>query len=112
MAKTDRAALTSALGSLLGGMPTPPPDPPADVAHGATVAPAANVATDATAADEHGTYARTSTGYRRGDGDLVKRLSLFLTDAQRRELRRQAATAGYESVAAYVVARLGLDGPA
>ena len=83
----------------------PAADPPPS---GATVGDAANTgdAAGGTTAD-HGTgYARTSTGYRRGSGETVRRVSLFLTERQRRDLRRLAA--GSENVTEYVVEALGL----
>lgn len=75
------------------------------VADGATVAPAGDAAPDADD-DTAGGYARTSTGYRRGDGETVRRVSLMLTERQRRDLRRLAA--GSENVTEYVVEALGL----
>lgn len=54
-------------------------------------------------------YARTSTGYRRGSGETVRRLSLFLSERQRRELKQRALDAGAENVTEYVVEALNLN---
>lgn len=58
--------------------------------------------------DENGAYERTTTGYRRADGEEVKRCTLFLTDAQKMELKRRALISGYDGISEYVVDRLGL----
>lgn len=112
MAKKKADLEGAALGFLLGASP----------ADGATVANTgddANTGDAAPVADTGNTsddapdtadgYARTSTGYRRGSGETVRRVSLFLTERQRRDLRRLAA--GSENVTEYVVEALGLGHP-
>lgn len=102
---TRKKKLGDALGSMLTGA-TATAEPVADTA---TVAPSGKAAPDAAGGDADASgYARTSTGYRRESGDVLRRLSLFLTDGQRRELRRQAVNAGAENVTEYVVEALGL----
>lgn len=119
-----KKALDSALGAMLTGKPAAPETGTAadggTVAPGGKAAPAADVAPggvrgdDDTAGEldaggEAAGYARTSTGYRRGDGETVRRVSLMLTDRQRRDLRRLAA--GSPNVSEYVVEALGLGHP-
>lgn len=63
---------------------------------------------EAPAADASASYERTSTGYRKGTGETVRRVSFFLTDAQRRELKTRAAAAGYDDLSSYLVDVLNL----
>ena len=112
MAKRSKDDLGAALGALIN------PPAPGDAARtgpgeerAAEEHPGRDVSTE-TVPPEGGEaegYARTSTGYRRESGEVVRRLSLFLTERQRRELRRQAVDAGAENVTEYVVNALGLD---
>jgi hypothetical protein len=55
-----------------------------------------------------GRYARTATGYRTAGGEERRRVSLYLTDAQRRRLKALAAEAGFDDVSGFVAERLGL----
>ena len=100
------AKRTKDLGSALGALIAP--DTPAPMAEEATRS--APVAADTGAPVGEG-YARTSTGYRRDDGETVRRVSLFLTERQRRDLRRQAVDADAENVTEYVVDVLSLGRP-
>lgn len=104
MAKRTRTDLDSALGALIA--------PPTAATSGTTprVSDEPERKTGGGTAEASG-YERTSTGYRRDSGEVVRRLSLFLTEPQRRRLRRQAVDAGVENVTEYVVAALGLDAP-
>lgn len=104
MAKQSKKdALGSALGALIA------PSDPLAVSPGSERPQAAKRSDLSAETDEAAEgYARTSTGYRRDSGDVVRRLSLFLTERERRDLRRLAVDAGAENVTAYVVEALGL----
>lgn len=49
------------------------------------------------------TYERTSTGYQRTTGERVRRVSFFVNDAQRRELKARVARAGYDDLSSYLI---------
>ncbi len=109
MAKRTKADLGTALGALIA----PPAGPEAPASQKSPTPnrhPSDSRAGDDGTADAGG-YARTSTGYRRGSGETVRRLSLFLTERQRTDLKRKALDAGAETVTEYVVEALGLGSP-
>jgi len=116
-----KKTLDTALGSLLtpgtagpasGSAPAADAANRGNAANGATAGAASGAAPAGNAApDDDGAaagYVRTSTGYHRASGETVRRLSLFLTERQRRDLRRLAVDAGAENVTEYVVEALGL----
>lgn len=52
-------------------------------------------------------FKRTSTGYRNADGKVLKRLAVFATEEQIKQIKRMAFDAE-QSVSAFILDRLGV----
>lgn len=109
-----RKATPNPLDDLLGGATTPP-EPGEKGGQNARanvpdVAPRAPQSVQEKADDADGpAFQRTSTGYVRGSGETLRRVSFFLTESQRRELRSRVAQAGFDDLTGYLVEELGLN---